>query len=39
MPIAPALNARSISAAKRSDQPGSLMPSALNVMKFATRSL
>ena len=39
IPSAPALNARSISAANRSDQPGSLMPSALKVMKLATRSL
>ena len=39
IPSAPALNARSISAANFSDQPGSLMPSALKVMKLATRSL
>ena len=39
MPCAPALKARSISAANFCDQPGSLMPAALNVMKLATRSL
>ena len=39
IPSAPALNARSISAANLCDQPGSLMPSALKVMKVATRSL
>ena len=38
MPSAPAWKARSISAANFCDQPGSLMPSALKVMKFAMRS-
>src|SRR5688572_11760924 len=39
IPSAPALNARSISAANFSDQSGSLMPSLLNVMNVATRSV